>query len=285
MTKQILRFDIETAPETNDFWAYNKKHLREKKMLKEPDVQDIEGSYKERSTIYPEFSKVVCISFEIDGEKKSIIGEDEELLLIEFNNVIGFHHKAVLGGFNIIGFDIPFLRKRMIINWIKPHEKLCIGKQKPWEVDAVDVFLIWKQTSFGCSLDLLSTTLLGESPKSEMDGTMVGDLFYKKDFEAIKNYCEGDVEYTRRCYEAMANPSKEEKKAEEVEIIKSDRPEMTDEQLLKLQWETKYIRSFSSSEDLINNIRWKYKVSDAMRMKIWELRADEKVKADAWLPF
>ena len=170
MTKKILWFDIETAPEVNgsDFSSYPKKRLWEDKMIEKGITTTFERSYMEKASIYPEFAKVVCISYSINNQMKSLIGQDEAMLLMQFNDVLAFHQDATLGGFNINEFDIPFLWKRMMINGIKPHKKLCIGNAKPREIDTVDVFKIRKQTSFGCSLDLLSMTLLGESPKSEM---------------------------------------------------------------------------------------------------------------------
>lgn len=170
MGKKILWFDIETAPEVNqsDFNTYPKKRLWENKMIEKGITTTFERSYMEKASIYPEFAKVVCISYLVDNQVKSLIGQDEAMLLLEFNDVLALHQDATLGGFNINEFDIPFLRKRMMINDILPNKKLRIGNAKPWEVDTVDVFRIRKQASFGCSLDLLSMTLLGESPKLEM---------------------------------------------------------------------------------------------------------------------
>jgi hypothetical protein len=54
----------------------------------------------------------------------------------------------------------------------------------------VDVMQIWKQTSFTASLDLLSQTLLGESPKSDGAGDMVASAYKSENFDWIKKYCE-----------------------------------------------------------------------------------------------
>ena len=204
--QKILRIDIETAPEVNssEFWSYPKKRLWENKMIEKGITTTFERSYMEKASIYPEFAKVICISYKRGKETKSIIGKDEKLILAEFNEMLEFYDDAVLGGFNINEFDIPFLWKRMIINGIKPHKKLCIGSKKPWEIDTVDVFKIRKQTSFGCSLDLLSMTLLGESPKSDMSWESVAYCYYADNLNMIKAYCEGDVEFTERCYNRLA---------------------------------------------------------------------------------
>ena len=204
--QKILRIDIETAPEVNssEFWSYPKKRLWENKMIEKGITTTFERSYMEKASIYPEFAKVVCISYSINNQVKSLIGKDEAMLLLEFNDVLAFHQDAVLGGFNINEFDIPFLWKRMMINDILPNKKLRIGNAKPWEIDTVDVFKIRKQTSFGCSLDLLSMTLLGESPKSDMSWSNVAYCYYADNLSMIKAYCEGDVQFTERCYKKLS---------------------------------------------------------------------------------
>ena len=210
MTKKILWFDIETAPEVNgsEFSSYPKKRLWENKMIEKGITTTFERSYMEKASIYPEFAKVVCISYSINNQIKSLIGQDEAILLMQFNEVLAFHQDAVLGGFNINEFDIPFLWKRMMINGIKPHKKLCIGNAKPREIDTIDVFKIRKQTSFGCSLDLLSMTLLGESPKLEMSWSNVAYCYYADNLSMIKEYCEGDVQFTERCYKKLSEVGK-----------------------------------------------------------------------------
>ena len=83
MTKKILWFDIETAPEVNgsDFSSYPKKRLWENKMIEKGITTTFERSYMEKASIYPEFAKVVCISYLVDNQVKSLIGQDEAMLL------------------------------------------------------------------------------------------------------------------------------------------------------------------------------------------------------------
>ena len=85
--QKILRIDIETAPEVNssEFWSYQKKRLWENKMIEKGITTTFERSYMEKASIYPEFAKVICISYKRGKETKSIIGKDEKLILAEFN--------------------------------------------------------------------------------------------------------------------------------------------------------------------------------------------------------
>lgn len=213
MTKKILWFDIETAPEIyseEQWFQYPKRKLREDKALEKGNPTTLQF-FIENSSIYPEFSKVVCISMKREDTLYSIVGEEKNILE-EFNDILSKHMEYALWGFNIIGYDIPFLRKRMIINHLLPNKKLCIQNEKPRESSVVDVIRIWKHTSFGCSLDLLSLSLFGESPKSDMKGSMVVHAFAIWDISSIKQYCEGDVLYTARCYEVFCDPTKSREK-------------------------------------------------------------------------
>lgn len=313
MNKKILWFDIETAPEVNgsEFNSYSKKALWEKKMLKEPLTDTFDRSYMQKSSLFPEFAKVVCISYLVEGwEIKSLVGDEREILT-KFNLILSTHADATLGGFNIFGFDIPFLWKRMIINAIQPNPLLCIADKKPRDVDVVDVFLAWKQTSFSCSLDTLCLTLLGESPKAGFDASGVAYAFYNDGIEQIRRYCEGDVEFTRRCWWRMqlVNLAEKDKKPDSIpdptatkipptqapvepvdvgELLtpaSTKKEKMTEEQFLKLQADSDFIRKYPDSESLIVAISAKYEIDTEMRMKIGELRAEENLKQSSGLPF
>lgn len=235
---------------------------------------------------------------------------DESEILTKFNLILSTHADATLGGFNIVGFDIPFLWKRMIINAIQPNPLLCIADKKSREVDVVDVFLAWKQTSFSCSLDTLCLTLLGESPKAGFDASGVAYAFYNDGIEQIRRYCEGDVEFTRRCWWRMqlVNLAEKDKKPDSIpdptatkipptqapvepvdvgELLtpaSTKKEKMTEEQFLKLQADSEFIRKYPDSESLIVAISVKYEIDTEMRMKIGELRAEENLKQNSGLP-
>lgn len=211
MENKILRFDIETCPEitTEVEWAtYSKRQCWEKKSETNPEIDGTFKSYLKKAWLYPEFSRVVCVSFNVWWVVKSIMEINESLLLIKVNDVFRKWNWKIWW-FNIYNFDIPFLWKRNVINGIEPPLKLSIADIKPREIweNIVDVMQIWKQTSFACSLDLLSQTLLGDSPKSDWAGDMVASAWKSENYDWIRKYCEWDVDYTMRCYNVIINPA------------------------------------------------------------------------------
>jgi hypothetical protein len=87
--------------------------------------------------------------------------------------------------------------KRALINGLKvPAQFNTIGK-KPWELSIVDTAELWSfgawQESF-TSLDTLTAVLNIPSPKSDIDGSKVSEVFWEEgDLDRIAKYCEQDV--------------------------------------------------------------------------------------------
>lgn len=204
----ILFLDIETVPqneffsdlveETQELYAEKTQYQRKEEIT--PD------EFYERAGIWAEFGKIICISvgyFTIKNAErqfrtKSIIGNEKELLL-EFNQLIEKHFSNpafVFCGHNIKEFDIPYLCRRMLINGIPIPEKLQLFGRKPWEIPHLDTLELWKFGDYKhyTSLKLLTHVLGIPSPKEDIDGSEVRNVYYnEKNLERIMKYCERDV--------------------------------------------------------------------------------------------
>ena len=77
------------------------------------------------------------------------------------------------------------------------------AEQKPWDLDYfIDTKNLWKFGSYdnNTSLDLLCYSLGVESPKGDMSGDKVKDVYWKEDgLERIAKYCEQDVLSLAKC--------------------------------------------------------------------------------------
>ena len=222
----ILFIDIETVSEKSvyeelsaemqDFWKNKSKYWLKDA---EESAEKVAESYKSKAGIYAEFSKVICISVGLIYSKndrkeiriKSFYGDDEKTLLLEFsellNNKFDRPDKYKICGHNIREFDIPFLSRRMLINGIKLPELLNIAGKKPWEVQHItDTMEMWKFGDYKnfTSLALLATILGIKSPKDDIDGSMVGQVYWETgDLERIVKYCEKDVKTVAQIYLKM----------------------------------------------------------------------------------
>ena len=84
----------------------------------------------------------------------------------------------------------------MIINGIKLPYKLDLFGKKPWENPHLDTLELWKFGDYKhfTSLKLLTKILNIPSPKTDIDGSQVRDVYYlEKDITRIVEYCERDV--------------------------------------------------------------------------------------------
>ena len=84
----------------------------------------------------------------------------------------------------------------MIINGIKLPKILNIAGKKPWEVAHLDTMELWKFGDYKnyTSLDLLAAAFGIPTPKEDIDGSMVAEVYYKdNDLERIVKYCQRDT--------------------------------------------------------------------------------------------
>jgi predicted PolB exonuclease-like 3'-5' exonuclease len=193
------RFSPEIAEQFEKYFDWFQKRFPEDNGLSKDEV------FKKRSSLVPEFAKIICVSMAFvmeNGEvkKQTFSGDDEKVLLTQVRSLLDRCHKLdfYLCGHNLKNFDIPMMAKRMIINGILPSKLLPSYDTKPWEVKAIDTKEIWQYgsyTSIG-SLDLVCSTMGIPTPK---DGEVTGDKVHnsywvEQKLPEIAEYCEKDVD-------------------------------------------------------------------------------------------
>jgi len=128
----------------------------------------------------------------------SFFGEERRLLL-DFKNLIETHYNSVhhlLCAHNGKEFDFPYIARRMIIHNIALPYKLNLFGKKPWEVPHLDTLDLWKFGDYKhyTSLKLLTNILGIPSPKEDIDGSEVRNVYYNdNDIDRIVIYCEKDT--------------------------------------------------------------------------------------------
>lgn len=218
--EHILFLDIETVPEMEHFEELDdaKKELWEQKTKYQRKEEFTPEEFYDRGGIWAEFGKIICISvgyFKINGDTKtfrvtSFYG-DEAKLLKEFKNLLNAHFsqaKNLLCAHNGKEFDFPYIARRMIIHGISLPYKLDLFGKKPWEVPHLDTMDLWKFGDYKhyTSLKLMAHILGIPSPKEDIDGSMVRDVYYNdKDVDRIINYCELDVVTTAQVFLKLRN--------------------------------------------------------------------------------
>ncbi len=209
--ENFLVIDIETVSAVANFTALdeNWQHLWEEKVKRAlPENISLEEYYPLRAGVMAEFSKVVCISLGYFKKEKgsfqfrvrSIFGHDEKELLQKFIDTVdqleAVHNQWSFTGHNIKEFDIPFLCRRLLINNLSIPAYLDFQNMKPWETNMVDTFQFWRFGDYKnfTSLKLLAASLNVPSPKDDIDGSMVGQVYWQEnDLERIAAYCQKDI--------------------------------------------------------------------------------------------
>ena len=203
----VLFLDIETVSSVAKFadLTDNFKSLWERKaeQLRRNDPEATPDKLYERAAIYAEFGKIICISCGFTNGKefrlKSFYGDDERILLLEFADMLTRHYDDdyhLLCAHNGKEFDFPYISRRMLINGIKLPNIINLAGKKPWEVHHLDTMELWKFGDYKhyTSLSLLTAIFDIPSPKDDIDGSMVGQVYWvEKDLERIVNYCQKDV--------------------------------------------------------------------------------------------
>ncbi len=230
----ILFLDIETVPQYPDYasvpddwktlWGLKAQYL-----VRNKEDETVESIYP-RAGIYAEFGRIICVSCGYlqgaGAERKIIIksfaGDDEKKILYGFSEMLkkwAGDGTKYLCAHNGKEFDFPYLCRRMIINQLAIPAMLHIAGKKPWEVNHLDTMDLWKFGDFKSytSLNLLAHALGVPTPKDDIDGSMVWEVYWKqKDLGRIVTYCQKDVATVAQIFLRMnAEPLI---KAENIEI-------------------------------------------------------------------
>jgi predicted PolB exonuclease-like 3'-5' exonuclease len=209
--ENLFFIDIETVSGVQHFHLLSEewKDLWTEKIYKNlPPGTTAEEYYSQRAAILAEFAKVVCISTgylrKENGQwqlrMKSFYSEDEKEVLENFNKMLQQLHmrnaKWIFTGHNIKEFDMPFLSRRMLVNNIPIPSYIDFQNMKPWDTPVIDTLHLWRFGDYKhyTSLKLLAATLGVPSPKDDIDGSKVGEVFWtEKNLERIAIYCQKDV--------------------------------------------------------------------------------------------
>jgi len=209
--EDILFIDIETVPQKGDFKELSEQFQKlwdKKSSFFRNEDQNAADVY-ERAGIYAEFGRIICISAGViiqkNGERyyrvKSFHDQDEKKLLSGFNDMLDkFTSNAAkrICAHNGLEFDYPYIARRTLINGLKLPKILDVAGAKPWEIKdrLLDTLQMWKFGDYKnyTSLDLLCAVFNIPTPKDDIDGSQVAQVYYHEgDLDRIIRYCEKDT--------------------------------------------------------------------------------------------
>ncbi|MBI3883580.1 MAG: 3'-5' exonuclease [Sphingobacteriales bacterium] len=158
--ENFLFIDIETVSQQADFQLLDStwQQLWQEKIERiVPENVSIQEYYPQRAGIMAEFAKVVCISI-------AYFKKENDIYQLRVKSIFNHDEKVLLQSFV------------QTINQIE-----AVHRQ-------------WSFTGHFTSLKLLAAALNIASPKDDIDGSMVGEVYWKEnDLERIATYCQKDV--------------------------------------------------------------------------------------------
>ena len=207
----ILFLDIETVPQFPDYsmlpedWKQlwdTKSNSLVKYHEGEPTNRFIPGLASMQS-LERSFVSAVVLYREVAISERSysrvLPAMTKRSLLQQFNEMLvkwAGGEPKFLCAHNGKEFDFPYLCRRMIVHGISIPSLLNIAGKKPWEIHHFDTLELWKFGDFKSytSLNLLAHTLGIATPKDDIDGSVVWEVYWKeKNLPRIIAYCQKDV--------------------------------------------------------------------------------------------
>lgn len=202
----VLAIDIETVriaktyAELPDDWKFAWIHKRKQEGAV-ADEETLAKDWIERSSLFPEFSKVCSVALVyLKGDKlfcKQYTSQDEVVLLETLAKDLELFQKSKpglrLAGHASNHFDYPFLCKRYLINHLNIPSVLDESDRKSWEKSLICTNELWKSFGSnwggGSSLQALCLALGVPVSKVDLVGDEVGEAFYRGELSRIARYC------------------------------------------------------------------------------------------------
>lgn len=193
-----LFFDIETIPAHEDSHGILREIYENKKSIQEKDFE----KYVLQTSFDGGFGRIACISYAINDQKVETLSGEEHKVLQDFWEVAKVINLFI--GFNVMDFDLRFIYQRSVVLGVKPTVELIFARYRNNPI--YDIMHEWKKWNMNASisLDTLAKILgLASSKGGAIEGKDVAKAFEDGRIREICEYCEKDVELTRKIYKKM----------------------------------------------------------------------------------
>lgn len=213
-TQRFVYFDLETIPcQSPDHFETLKRQVTAPASFKKPESikawldENRETAAKEalaKTSFDGGFGHVCTIAWAKNDGKINIrhakTVSQERDVISDFFDDLDEYHSETLVGHNIVGFDIPFLRKRAVALGLRmPSRQSFPRDPKPWDKTLCDTMAMWAGGTNRISMDALCR-ILGIQGKDGFDGSKVADAWAAGEHDKIAEYCRDDVWRTREIH-------------------------------------------------------------------------------------
>ncbi len=168
------------------------------------EKKKLEDEQYAKSAFDGTFSRIVCIGLIITSDAMepqgavAWYGANEKELLRQFWAKLGALRPTSFVTHNGLGFDLPFIKKRSVIQQVKPSLDINLAKFRTEPVyDTMAVWSNWDNRGW-VKLDVLARALNVETKSGS--GKQVAEMWAKGQGREIADYCLQDTYVTYACY-------------------------------------------------------------------------------------
>jgi predicted PolB exonuclease-like 3'-5' exonuclease len=148
--------------------------------------------------------EIICLCYAVDNEETiKIIGTEKEIIerLDEAAVELDYIHWI---GYNILGFDIPWLHLRSIkygAKYLRATLPTSRSDNSVTDIMQKASSTLYGKDSYMSQKDIAK--FFGLESKTDMDGSMVHDAYVNGEIDRIASYCAEDVETVRKLYKLI----------------------------------------------------------------------------------
>lgn len=195
---EILFFDIETVGDDN---AGDYVEVKVPSNYKDPAkieayVAEAKAEAISRAALDPDLGHIVAIAYKFGSEPTQCLTGFENDILDNFWKLYRSAYGRVCG-YNIVGFDLPFMLRRSMVNEIEPGMPVMFKKYSTFPIlDLMGVLYNWDKAK---GLKWVAKRWGLNNPLPELNGSMVSEM----DMETLVAYAKNDVDLTYQLYKKM----------------------------------------------------------------------------------
>jgi hypothetical protein len=199
----MLFFDIET--ESNPDAIQYLEEPTAPSNWKDPDkiqsyVEEKKAEQVDRMALDADYGKIVAIGVKVDdsviASHMATDGHDEKDIIKIFWNFYASANGQSCG-YNIIGFDLPYLMRRSFALGVKPSLIPNLAKYRT--APTLDLMMVLYNWSGFKGLKWVAQRYGLDNPLPDLDGSQVKDM----DSDTLRAYVENDVYLVYQLYERM----------------------------------------------------------------------------------
>jgi DNA polymerase elongation subunit (family B) len=205
----IIFIDIETIPETEErlssykatFEPVSEEPVEIEEIVEKPVKKPKKPRTKKSARVKSKADKkglhfltgrIVCVAVKPIGKEPLIFHGEEGVLLRELHEYLSARHPSTIVGFNIMEFDVPFIRARGMLYGLDFSGLLPVDKFNKSHIDLYNV--LGGKWSLNCKLSEYAWFF--SIPGAYGDGSDVERLYREGKLLEIYKHCAADVSIT-----------------------------------------------------------------------------------------